>query len=177
MGRALVFQPGPQVSGLAIDFVSGEPGERHAGRRGAADHCLGLAWLGGGLHLIGVPRRPAPLTVLSPRLAPGRTRGRSAHARAPTHRPGKRRSGSCPPAIRPPRRPRILPLHPSRAGALLQEARLIGDQHPIRLVQLPGRIGSQRPPSAQTHTHEPAPAARRVRTGPRSAHAPDPAQP
>lgn len=39
-------------------------------------------------------------------------------------------------ALRPPGGPRVLPLHPGRPGALLDEPGLISDQHPLRIAQV-----------------------------------------
>ena len=43
----------------------------------------------------------------------------------------------------PPRRPRILPRHPDGFGPLLQEARLVGDQHRLRIAQVLDDVGTQ----------------------------------
>jgi hypothetical protein len=51
-----VFEPAPQVLGLPVDFVGGEPGERHPGLDDPGQHRLGQPGLGRELDVAGDAR-------------------------------------------------------------------------------------------------------------------------
>src|SRR5262249_1578481 len=84
-------------------------------------------------------RRPPPAGRRhSPTPSAGTTRGRATPARAcsrtrGTPRPGSSRCG----------RPAVLAGHPARLRPLLQEPRLVGDEHPARVTEVLGHVPEQ----------------------------------
>jgi site-specific DNA recombinase len=136
VGNVPFFQPGVQVLRLPIHLIGGEPGERHPGINRPLQHLLRQPRLGGELHITGNARRAAPVPVTRPG---GRQVKLPIDQRMPVHR-GVGQEHADLAVLRPPGRPGVLPLHPGRAGALLDKASLIGDQHAIAVTQMPGDV-------------------------------------
>ena len=104
-----VLEPVAQIPGLPVGLVGGEPGEWHAGGQYPLEHGDHLPGLGGELHLVGDPGRPAAVSIGSPRFGKVEL---PINQRVPV--PGCIRQEHPDLAVfRPPGRAGVLSLHPS----------------------------------------------------------------
>ena len=119
----LLVQPGPQSGVVAVGLVRGEP--RHGlpavGGQQPLEHALGQLRLGGELDLVADPGLRAAWPIVGPGL-------RQVQLPVDQRPPARGHVGQKHPELAvldPARRPGVLPLHPRRAAALLQETGLI----------------------------------------------------
>jgi len=122
-------QPVAQARVLPERLVRGEPAARQpAGAVDAFEHAHDQLGLGGELGLVRDPRRRAPLGVLGPR-------GGQVELAVDQRVPARRGVGQEHPQLTVvdlPGGAGVLPLHPGRPAALLDEPGVISDEHPTR---------------------------------------------
>jgi hypothetical protein len=131
VGPAARLQHHPQPPVGAVDRVAQHPLARHAGIEGAGDHRARDLGLGQERDVLGDLGRAAPLQVLGPRL--GQVEPAVDQGVPPAAGVGQEHADLA--VLDPPRRAAVLPRHPGRVLALLQEAGLVHDQHGARRAE------------------------------------------
>ncbi len=126
------FQPQPQVPDLPIGLISGAPRERHLRGERPRRHHHGLPWLGLELGALRDPRPPAPIRAGDPPLGQIQL---PVDQRMPAST-GISEEGSGLAVLDPASGAGVLPPHPGRAGAFLQEAGVVHDQHAAWLAEV-----------------------------------------
>lgn len=132
VGETVLFQPHPQVRDLPVGLVRGDPGERHLRGQRTLEHGHREPRLGGELHLVRHTGGAAAVPVDGPGL---RQVELAVDQRVPAST-GVDQEHPDPAVLHPPRGPGVLPLHPGRAGALLQEPGVVEDQHTGPVAEL-----------------------------------------
>ena len=164
-------QPVAEAGVLAVDLVRGDPPGQHSGGMGALEHRHPELRFGREPDLVGDPGSRAARPVFGPR-------GRQIELAVDQRPPMDRGVGQEHPdlaVVDLPGGAGVLPLHPGRAHALLDEPGLVDDEHPARLVAELGPAHSR----AGHHAHRRCPsprcaaaAASRPATPPRHARPP-----
>ena len=129
---ALLLQPPPQFPVIAVHRIPSYPAKGHTSRHRAADHPLGQLCFGAEGHPFRHTGFPPPRPVRRPFL--GQVELPIQKGRAATAAIGQKHPDLT--VLHLPRRAAVLPLHPHRLLALLQEPRLIHYQHPSGITQM-----------------------------------------
>jgi hypothetical protein len=127
IGMALGFQPVAQLAGVAVDGVPRHPGRRDAGRKRTRQHLLGQLRLGGKPHRVGNACFLPPYRISGPfagQIQLAVKEGPARGARIAEEDPNLA-------VLPPPRGAAVLALDADRFGPLLEEARLVHDEHPV----------------------------------------------
>ncbi len=135
----------PELVVHAVGLISGGPGDGHSRLQGARQHRPGQHRLGRETHTLGDPRPGAPGRVIGP----GFGQIQLGVDQRPAQWGGVRQKHPELAVLGPAGRAGVLALHPGRFDALLQESRLIHDQHAIPMAEVLHHI---RP---QVNTHLP----------------------
>lgn len=139
VGQTGVFQETAEAGVLAVGGICGDPGEGERGVKGPQDHGAGEVVLGGEVPLVGDPGCSAALPVFGPGLG----QIELAVDQGVPACGGVGGEGTDLAVLGPARGSGILPLHPGRGGALLDEAGVIDDQLTLRCAELLCCIGLQ----------------------------------
>ena len=137
--HAAALQPLPERRAAAVDLIGGHPRRRHPGVQRALQHELGKLRLGPEPDLLGHPRSPAALRIVGPAL--GQVQLPVDHRPALSAGVGQEDAELA--VVDLAGGARVLALDPDRGGALLEEPRLVGHQHRVRVAQVLDHVGAQ----------------------------------
>jgi site-specific DNA recombinase len=133
-----LLQPGPELDVLAVRLIGGHPGGGDAGVQRPGQHLPGQVRLGGEHCFIGHRCLAAAVLVTDPRFR--QVQLPVDQGPAPAGDVGAEHAQLA--VLHPARGAGVLPLHPGRLGALLQEPGLIDHQHAIGGAEVPGHVAA-----------------------------------